>query len=161
MAKEEEQPWQGNFEAVVEAPISRVWEVTSDFSGIHKWAPSVVSACTLLRGKNNEVGCLRRCDGADGGFLGTETLLTMEDASHRYSYRVEESRIPGLPGYISTFHLTPCFIQGHSSDDPLSYTHIAWSYQVPPIPSSSPQAFQTLIFDFYRLCISDLENFLL
>lgn len=170
--------WRASFEAVVAAPIDRVWEATGDFAGIHRWAPSVVSACALLGGQPNTIGCVRRCDGADGGFLGIERLLEMDESHHRYKYIVQDSIIPGLAGYISTFQLTnhhPKHAPNaaaaapapppHDDDHVLDPAHgiatrITWSYQIPPIASSSPQDFQALIFGYYHQCITDLHKYL-
>lgn len=142
-------PWQSSFHATVPFPLHRVWEITGDFIGVHKWAPSVVSRCTLLEGAANTVGCLRRCDGADGHFLGKEVLLEISQENHLHKYRVEDSIIPGLTGYVSTFQV---------SDAGNSVTSVAWSYEVPPIASSSPADFRDMIFGYYQRCIEDLEK---
>lgn len=80
-------------------PPARAWEVIKDFDGWQNWHPAIGST-DILKGKGNTKGTVRVLNAKDGAKF-TEELLSHDDKSMTYQYKITESPLP-VTNYIST-----------------------------------------------------------
>lgn len=65
------------FKHTINAPLSDVWEILSDFNNVYIWAP-VVTHSVELNDKNNQVGAGRHCTIKGLGLI-EETITQWQD----------------------------------------------------------------------------------
>ena len=80
-------------------PPARAWEAIKDFDGWQNWHPAIGST-DILKGKGNTRGTVRVLNAKDGAKF-TEELLSHDDKSMTYQYKITESPLP-VTNYIST-----------------------------------------------------------
>lgn len=69
----------------INAPIEEVWQVLSDFGGVHKWAPSVTNSYSISE-NNSGPDAARHCDVA--GFGSLQEYVTEWDEGAGFTFRV-------------------------------------------------------------------------
>ena len=84
----------------IEAPASKVWNLTKDFNGLNTWHPALASD-EIVAGKNNVVGAVRVLTLKGGGTI-KEKLLAYDAKSRSFKYAILEGVIP-VSHYTSTF----------------------------------------------------------
>lgn len=70
---------QARNEAVIDAPVDRIWSIITDISLLHKVNPGVVKAT----GTMNELNATRTCEIVNGGRKGTMTERMIEIAPNK------------------------------------------------------------------------------
>jgi hypothetical protein len=80
-------------------PPTKAWEAIKDFDGWQNWHPAIAST-DIPKGKGNTKGTVRVLNTKDGAKI-TEELLSHNDKSRTYQYRITESPLP-VTNYIST-----------------------------------------------------------
>jgi len=85
----------------VDLPVSptKAWETIKDFDGWQNWHPAIGST-EILKGRGNTKGTVRVLNANDGAKF-TEELLSHNDKSMTYQYKITESPLP-VTNYIST-----------------------------------------------------------
>ena len=85
----------------VDLPVSptKAWEAIKDFDGWQNWHPAIGST-EIPKGKGNTKGTVRVLNTKDGAKI-TEVLLSHDDESKTYQYKITESPLP-VTNYIST-----------------------------------------------------------
>ena len=107
---------------VIEAPIEKVWDAIKDFHDL-SWAPNVITDVeTVGELKGNQIGAKRILNKAFH-----ETLLSVCDVSHTFSYAIDEGVSPvsskEVSNYVGNVKLFPItltnqtFIEWESSWD--------------------------------------------
>jgi carbon monoxide dehydrogenase subunit G len=81
----------------VAAPVQRVWEILSDFSGIAKLSPAIQS-CTV---EGEGVGAVRTLDMPGGATL-QERLEAHDEKQKTFSYSIIGNNPLPFTGYLST-----------------------------------------------------------
>lgn len=94
----------------VNAPAERVWEVVSDFGGVHKFHP-LVETSPLLTKNDRGLGAKRRCEFYDKTSIVEE--VTKWDEGKSYSVVISEASMP-LKRANATMRISP--IDGDSSE---------------------------------------------
>jgi mxaD protein len=84
----------------IEAPASKVWNLTKDFNALNTWHPALASD-EIVEGKNNHVGAVRVLTLKGGGTI-KEKLLAYDAKSRSFKYAIVEGVIP-VSHYTSTF----------------------------------------------------------
>jgi mxaD protein len=84
----------------IDAPASKVWDLSKDFNGLHTWHPALASD-EIVEGKNNRVGAVRVLTIKGGGTV-KEKLLAYDAKSRSFKYAIVESVLP-VSDYSSTF----------------------------------------------------------
>lgn len=125
----------------VAAPISKVWELVSDFGGIARISPDVQSCEVSGEG----VGAVRRI--VSSGFTVEERLESLDAAQHVLSYSMLEGPIP-FRDYVATVKL---------SEAGPDRTRIRWSGTFEPAGMPEEQLRQ-LIESVYRGLIAGIEK---
>ncbi len=88
---------------VINAPLSKVWEIASDFNGLPNWHPAAGES-RIEEGKtNNEVGCIRNFALKDGSGHVRETLLALSSIDHDIVYDMIGGPLPFVD-YVATMH---------------------------------------------------------
>lgn len=90
---------------VIDAPVSKVWEVLRDFNGHDRWHPAVASSTLEEATRPDEVGAVRNFRLTTGERL-REKLLTLSDRNHCFRYAIVDSEIP-LHDYVAEVELKP------------------------------------------------------
>ena len=88
----------------INAPVAKVWAAAKDFDSLNKWHPGF-SKDVLTKGPNNAPGTVRALTIKDGPTF-TEELISFNEASHTYQYKIIESPLP-LQNYVATFVVKP------------------------------------------------------
>jgi hypothetical protein len=92
--------------AVINAPTDKVWKLTRDFNGLHRWHPLIATSEIENGWPADRVGCVRRFTRkADGGLL-REQLLSLADDKHELTYNILLSPMP-VANYVATMRFTP------------------------------------------------------
>eukprot|EP00250_Pteridium_aquilinum_P020200 c2473_g1_i1 orf=328-819(-) len=146
--------WRESFEWEIEFPLQAVWELTSDFVNIHKWAPSLLANSSLVEGCPQKPGCVRLVQShpQPSPTQAYEKLLEIDHLTHKLTYFIFDSSLPFLDGLTPTFQLVEA--------SPTS-TKVVWSYEIAPIPGFDQSALRNFILsNLYEVCISDLKNIL-
>jgi hypothetical protein len=86
----------------IKAPIDKVWAASKDFDSLDKWHPGF-SKDVLAKGANNAPGTVRTLTIKDGPTF-TEQLLSFNESTHTYRYKILESPLP-VQHYVSTFRV--------------------------------------------------------
>ena len=76
----------------IQSPISKVWEILSDYSNIHRFHPLLKTSGFVEGSCVAEPGATRQCDMVDGSFL-KERIIEWKEGSH-YSIEVYETSMP-------------------------------------------------------------------
>jgi mxaD protein len=76
----------------IDASAATVWAKVKDFNALNTWHPAVAKD-EILEGENNKPGAVRLLTLQDGGTI-NEELLTWDDGTMTYSYRIFESVLP-------------------------------------------------------------------
>lgn len=99
--------------AVIPQPIEKVWRIARDFNGHAEWHPIIAESRIEGGGPSDAVGCVRNFTLKDGLHL-RETLLTLSDLDHSFTYDITE--VSGLPltQYHATFRLRPITATGET-----------------------------------------------
>ena len=84
----------------IEAPASKVWNLSKDFNGLNTWHPALASD-EIVEGKNNVVGAVRVLTLKGGGTI-KEKLLAYDAKSRSFKYAILEGVLP-VSHYTSTF----------------------------------------------------------
>ncbi|KAJ7192299.1 hypothetical protein O6H91_06G038100 [Diphasiastrum complanatum] len=121
--------WNGAVKETIAAPLSRAWEIVSDFCGLRKWMPTI-ERCEKLEGQPYKPGCVRhvvgtgvdRMDGEKYSWV-KERLLTFDPSNHLLKYMVEDGNL-SLDGYVGTIQLSKCSA---------NKTVVNWSFEMNPI----------------------------
>jgi uncharacterized protein YndB with AHSA1/START domain len=90
---------------VLKAPVETVWSLVRDFNGMPSWAPAVARSSIEEELDSDVVGCVRSLYTRDGAHV-RERLLTLDDASHSFTYNFEKPAFP-VNNYIATVRLYP------------------------------------------------------
>lgn len=152
MVESGEEKWVGRVNAVVEAPLERVWALASDACGISKWMP-MVEECSLLQGEPGVPGFVRFLQGTMFPHPGGETswiqekLLLMDSLHYKYAYSMEDGNI-GLSGYINRVQF---FDFGEGT------TLVQWDYEVDPVIGSKEEAIIDYLAFLYKSSLKRLE----
>ena len=80
-------------------PPAKAWETIREFDGWQNWHPAIGST-DIPKGKGNTKGTVRVLNTKDGAKI-TEELLSHNDKSRTYQYKITESPLP-VTNYIST-----------------------------------------------------------
>jgi mxaD protein len=88
---------------VINAPASKVWNLTKDFGGLNNWHPALASDA-IVEGTDNTVGAVRLLTLKGGGTI-KEKLLAYNAAGRTFKYAILEGVIP-VSDYTSTFVVT-------------------------------------------------------
>lgn len=80
-------------------PPAKAWETIKDFDGWQNWHPAIGST-DIPKGKGNTKGTVRVLTTKDGAKI-TEELLSHDDKSKTYQYKITESPLP-VTNYVST-----------------------------------------------------------
>lgn len=106
---------------VLDAPAERVWRDLRDFNSLPSWHPLVVSSRIEKGHPADKVGCVRRFQLKDGGFV-REKLLTLSDFDYTCAHSILESPMD-ITNYVATLRLFPvtegnrCFIEWSAEFD--------------------------------------------
>ena len=89
-------------------PARQVWQLTGEFSGLHKWLPGVTSCEVSGEGARDAGGdAERRVTLADGSIT-RESLESLDDNHCSYSYRILEAKgFDADSAYIGRFRIEP------------------------------------------------------
>ncbi|UCF15116.1 MAG: SRPBCC family protein [Phycisphaerales bacterium] len=92
--------------AVVAAPCEKVWQNIRNFHDL-SWAPGVVTKVDVEGGlKGDQIGAKRIVNDAFH-----ETLLTLDDAEHTFSYSIDDGPEPvskeSVKNYVGTVRVAP------------------------------------------------------
>ncbi len=90
--------------SVIDAPISRVWEMVRDFNSLPLWLPGVTESRIEDGKSSDEPGCVRNFQLASGDTL-REQLLELDDEKRRCVYTILESPM-ALDDYVSEITLS-------------------------------------------------------
>lgn len=85
------------------ATPEEVWRAVGRFDNV-SWHP-VVARTELVSGSATQAGAVRQITTTDGAQL-RESLLSMDVATFRYSYRIDASPLP-VQRYVSTLRVEP------------------------------------------------------
>ncbi len=85
-------------------PPAKAWAVIKDFDGWQNWHPAIGST-DILKGKGNTKGTVRVLNVKDGAKF-TEELLSHDEQSKTYQYKITKSPLP-ITNYISTLKVMP------------------------------------------------------
>lgn len=106
---------------VLDAPAERVWRDLRDFNSLPTWHPLIVSSRIEKGHASDKVGCVRRFQLKDGGYI-REKLLTLSDFDYTCAYSILESPMD-VTNYVATLRLFPvtegnrCFIEWSAEFD--------------------------------------------
>ncbi|KAI5072883.1 hypothetical protein GOP47_0012989, partial [Adiantum capillus-veneris] len=147
--QEEGEVWREVFEWEVGFPVEEVWQLTSDFGGMHKWAPTLLASCAIVEGTPQQPGCVRLAQThPPNPSHAREKLLDLDSASHKLSYKVVGSSVPFFVGLTPSFNLIPT--------SPSS-TKIVWSYVMQPLSSIDQPSLRNIVLtSLYEVCVKDL-----
>ncbi len=91
---------------IIDAPLSLVWDMVSDFNGLPNWHPAAGES-KIEEGKtNNEVGCIRNFALKDGSGHVRETLLSLSSVNHEIIYDMIGGPLPFVD-YVATMQIRP------------------------------------------------------
>jgi uncharacterized protein YndB with AHSA1/START domain len=91
---------------IIDAPLSLVWAMASDFNGLPNWHPAADESVIEEGKANNEVGCIRNFALKDGSGHVRETLLSLSSINHEIIYDMIGGPLPFV-NYIATMHFQP------------------------------------------------------
>jgi len=91
--------------AVINQPVSRVWDLLRDFNAHDKWHPAVASSTVQGNRAADQVGAVRDFQLTTGERV-CEQLLKLSDKQHSFSYTITESDVP-LLNYVAHVELKP------------------------------------------------------
>ncbi len=100
---------------VIDAPMSRVWEVLRDFNGHDRWHPAVAASQIERAQPSDKIGCVRRFKLRDGAEL-REQLLALSDLEQTFSYCLLDTPI-AMFNYVAHVRLLPV------TDDDRTFWH--------------------------------------
>jgi Polyketide cyclase / dehydrase and lipid transport len=127
------------------AAPSRTWDMVKDFMHWQLWHPAFVST-DLVRGDGRSEGTVRLLTTKEGGKF-TEELVSYNDASRTYRYRIIDSAAP-VTGYVSTLMVKESKI-GSS---------VVWSSTFKVKPGTSDEDARKLISGVYRAGLDNLAS---
>jgi uncharacterized protein YndB with AHSA1/START domain len=84
---------------IIEAPVTRVWEVLADMTSLERWGPGV-KRCYLLTEQGAGVGAVRFIDRGGKNYL--KEQVTAWEPYRELSCRIIETNFPLLAAYIRT-----------------------------------------------------------
>ncbi len=84
----------------IDAPASKVWDLSKDFNGMHTWH-SALASDEIVEGKNNKVGAVRVLTIKGGGTV-KEKLLAYDAKGRSFKSAIVEIVLP-VSSYTSTF----------------------------------------------------------
>ena len=91
---------------VIDAPITKIWPIISDFNSLPKWHPAALDSRIEDGGHNGQIGCIRNFALSDGSGRVRETLLAMSAIDHCLTYDMLEAPLPFLD-YVATMSFLP------------------------------------------------------
>lgn len=91
--------------AIIDQPISRVWDLLRDFNAHDKWHPAVASSTVQDNRAADQVGAVRDFMLTTGERV-CEQLLKLSDCHYSFSYTITESDVP-LHNYVAHVELKP------------------------------------------------------
>ncbi|WEK07819.1 MAG: SRPBCC family protein [Candidatus Pseudomonas colombiensis] len=91
--------------ALIEADVTRVWNVLKQFGQISQWHPAIPESIIEDGQPDGLVGCIRRLTLQDGAIL-REKLLAVDETNLLFSYRFEEAPLP-VDNYVARVKLIP------------------------------------------------------
>ena len=91
--------------AIIDQPISRVWDLLRDFNAHDKWHPAVASSTMQGNVAADQVGGVRDFQLTSGERV-CEQLLKLSDKQRSFSYTITESDVP-LLNYVAHVELKP------------------------------------------------------
>jgi len=71
----------------INAPLSKVWQVLSDFNDVYTWAPTVTHSYGLNT-KKQQIGAARHCE--IKGFGGIDEVITQWEEKSGFTYTVSD-----------------------------------------------------------------------
>jgi uncharacterized protein YndB with AHSA1/START domain len=98
---------------VVDAPAARVWSVLRTGRDVDRILPALVRTCEL---DGDGPGAKRTCGTAHGDI--EETLLTVDDDTRVFRYRIDAQPMMPLRDYVGTVHV---------ADAPGGGAHVLWT----------------------------------
>jgi hypothetical protein len=99
--------------AILDAPITRVWQKIRDFNGLAGWVPAIAASEIVGGGAADRLGCVRALSLANDGGTVKERLLALDDAACSYSYGIIESPLP-VENYVAHIRLKPVTMQART-----------------------------------------------
>lgn len=91
---------------IINAPLSKVWKIVSDFNGLPNWHPAAGESRIEDGKANNEIGCVRNFSLSDGSGQIRETLLAQSDVDHEIVYNMLGGPLPFVD-YVAIMHFEP------------------------------------------------------
>lgn len=91
--------------SIIDAPLSRVWQLIRDFNSHAIWHPAVSDSEIENNRCGDEVGCIRHFRLNDGSEL-REQLIKLSDDKTTLTYAIVDSPIP-LLNYVATLTFRP------------------------------------------------------
>ena len=110
---------------IIDAPLSNVWDMVSNFNGLPNWHPAAGESEIETGKSNNEVGCIRNFALKDGSGHVRETLLSLSSIDHEIIYDMVGGPLPFVD-YVATMQFRPvtdgdttfaCWIAEFSASD--------------------------------------------
>ncbi|XP_051121827.1 uncharacterized protein LOC127245143 [Andrographis paniculata] len=145
--------WHGSVQAIVNAPIEKVWSIVSHSSRLHEWMP-MVEKCTSVSGQEGIPGYVRLVSGLmfpqkDRGMSWIkERLILIDPLLHTYTFQMEESNI-GLDGSLNSLKLI---------DYGDGTTLVDWKYDIDPANGMSKDNIIDYLGYLYKSCINRIEG---
>jgi len=127
------------------APPSQTWEKIRDFSSWQAWHPAFAGT-EIIKGRGNTKGTVRVLITKDGAKF-TEELVSHDDASHTYSYRITESPLP-ITDYVSQLEVRG--VKGGSN--------VVWSSNFHVKDGASEEEMKKAISGVYRAGLDNLGS---
>lgn len=110
--------------AVIDAPLSRVWEILRDFNSHTAWHPVVAQSEIEGNEPSDRVGCVRNFTLKDGARI-REQLIALSDRDHTFTYCILDADVP-LERYVATVTLKPV------TDGNRTFWHWQSTFRTPP-----------------------------
>jgi hypothetical protein len=132
-------------EVQLASPPSKTWSVIKDFQNWQAWHPAFVST-KITKGAANAKGTVRVLTAKDGAVF-TEELVSHDDASRSYQYRIIKSPLP-ISGYVSTLVVEP-YQNG---------SRVIWSSTFTANADTSGDEMKRVIAGVYRTGLDNLRS---
>lgn len=91
---------------IIDAPLSEVWRIVSDFNGLPNWHPAAGESRIEDGKANNEIGCVRNFSLKDDSGNVRETLLAQSNVAHEITYDMVGGPLPFVD-YVAVLHFQP------------------------------------------------------
>jgi hypothetical protein len=125
------------------AAPDHTWQTIKDFNAWQTWHPAFAST-VIIKNQGNAKGTVRVLTAKDGAKF-TEVLVSHNDASRSYQYRITESPLP-ITGYVSTLAIQPT----------PSGSKVVWSSHFEVAPGASEDEVKKAIAGVYRAGLDNL-----